>query len=137
MTSHATLLLLQLGGGLALRVGAPAQSGPGAVARAGFFDTFADNMKQMTDQRVAKVSHVMLRTDPAALNLRTKGEAYELLSAWKEVIGDDQKSEEKFAICAREVRLVRPPLHTTLVPFPLTSNRALAALRVREQGQGR
>ena len=27
----------------------------------------------------------MLRTDPAALDLRTKGEAYELLTGWKEV----------------------------------------------------
>jgi hypothetical protein len=67
--------------------------------RMNFFDKVTNNLKQMSDQRVARLSHVMLRTDPAALNVRTKGEAYELLSAWAEVIGDD---EERFARCARE-----------------------------------
>ncbi len=70
-----------------------------AMAGGNFFDTLTNNLKQISDQRVARVSHVMLRTDPAALNLRTKGEAYELLLGWKEVMGDDL---EKFEICATE-----------------------------------
>ena len=41
----------------------------------------------------------MLRTDAEALNYRTRGECYELLSVWKERIEDDP---EKFEICARE-----------------------------------
>ena len=72
------------------------------------FDDAWTNMKQMTDraypppnpptthasltvhaarcaERVARISHVMLRTDEAALNMRTAGEAYELLLGWKEV----------------------------------------------------
>ena len=69
-----------------------------AAAKANI-ETATDNMKQMSDQRIAHISHVMLRTDPAALNVRTKGECYECLTGWKETIGDD---EEKFAICARE-----------------------------------
>ena len=46
-----------------------------------------------------QISHVMLRTDPAALGQRTKGECNELLTEWKGVIGDDL---ERFARCARE-----------------------------------
>ena len=49
--------------------------------------------------RAAQISHVMLRTDPAALGQRTKGECNELLTEWKGVIGDDL---ERFARCARE-----------------------------------
>ena len=72
-----------------------------------FFDAIAqdplgmlkNNLMQLQDQRVAQISHVMLRTDPAALNVRTKGECYELLSTWKETIADDP---ERFAQCARE-----------------------------------
>ena len=41
----------------------------------------------------------MLRTDEAALNFRTRGECYELLSAWKERIDNDP---EKFDILVRE-----------------------------------
>jgi len=73
----------------------------------GLFDAIAqdplgmlkNNLQQMSDQRVAQISHVMLRTDPAALAQRTKGECFELLSTWKEVIGDDP---ERFALCASE-----------------------------------
>ena len=60
---------------------------------------------QMVDQRVARVSHVMLRTDEAALNLRTAGECYELLTGWKEVICDASREGtilERFETCARE-----------------------------------
>ena len=46
-----------------------------------------NNLMQMSDQRVARISHVMLRTDPAALAQRTKGECNELLTQWKAVIG--------------------------------------------------
>ena len=46
-----------------------------------------NNLMQMSDQRVAQISHVMLRTDPAALAQRTKGECHELLTQWKAVIG--------------------------------------------------
>ena len=66
---------------------------------------FFENLKQLSDQRVASVSHVMLRTDPAACALRTKGEAYELLSAYKETIkegSDEAEREERFRICAAE-----------------------------------
>ena len=73
--------------------------------RMSLFDTFVTNMKQMTDQRVARISHIMLRTDPAALNVRTKGECYELLSGWKEVICDASREGtmlERFEICAQE-----------------------------------
>lgn len=110
MKSLLVMLPMQLSGGLALSVGAASlrsRISPRATVHAGFFDQFTENMKQMTDQRVARIrrgaemtaprharrsplgrarhSHVMLRTDPAALNLRTKGEAYELLTGWKEV----------------------------------------------------
>lgn len=74
-------------------------------AQSNLLDTFNNNMKQMTDQRVVRISHVMLRADPSALNVRTKGECYELLSAWKEVICDDSREGtilERFEICARE-----------------------------------
>ena len=47
----------------------------------------------------AQISHVMLRTDPAALGQRTKGECNELLTEWKGTIADDL---ERFARCARE-----------------------------------
>tara|TARA_B110001452_G_scaffold243020_2_gene226149 strand:+ start:1427 stop:2017 length:591 start_codon:yes stop_codon:yes gene_type:complete len=84
------------------------RSGASSVAMAGnFLDAIAqdplgmlkNNLMQMQDQRVAQISHIMLRTDPAALNVRTKGECYELLSTWKETIADDA---ERFAQCARE-----------------------------------
>ena len=43
-----------------------------------FFDglggKLVDNLKQMSDQRVARISHVMLRTDEEAQCLRTRGE---------------------------------------------------------------
>ena len=102
-------ILLQLAGGCALRTGlarAP-QSQPRIVMVGGYFDAIAkdplgmlkNNLQQMSDQRVAQLSHVMLRTDAAALSQRTKGECFELLSSWKEVIGDDA---ERFARCARE-----------------------------------
>ena len=42
-----------------------------------------NNLMQMSDQRVARISHVMLRTDAAALSQRTKGECNELLTQWK------------------------------------------------------
>ena len=83
------------------------RSATDVVLAGGFLDAIAqdplgmlkNNLMQMQDQRVAQISHVMLRTDPAALNERTKGECYELLSTCKEVIGDDA---ERFAQCARE-----------------------------------
>mmetsp|Transcript_11790 Transcript_11790/g.30265 ORF Transcript_11790/g.30265 Transcript_11790/m.30265 type:complete len:176 (-) Transcript_11790:261-788(-) len=71
----------------------------------GFFGLFMGNMQQIADQRVAQISHVMLRTDEQALNIRTKGECYELLSSWKEVIEDESQEGtvlERFQICARE-----------------------------------
>ena len=46
-----------------------------------------------------RVSHVMLRTDEAALEYRTKGECYELLCGWKERIDDDA---EMFRILSSE-----------------------------------
>lgn len=64
-----------------------------------FFDQLSSGLKQMGDSRTAHLSHVMLRTDEAALNYRTRGECYELLSVWKERIDGDL---EKFEICARE-----------------------------------
>ena len=51
-----------------------------------------NNLMQMSDQRVARISHVMLRTDPAALAQRTKGECNELLTQWKAVIGHPNPS---------------------------------------------
>ena len=50
-----------------------------------------NNLMQMSDQRVARISHVMLRTDPAALAQRTKGECNELLTQWKAVIGHPRR----------------------------------------------
>lgn len=95
--------------GLVVGVRPTCTSGRGTnVAMAGgFLDAIAkdplgmlkNNLMQMQDQRVAQISHVMLRTDPAALNVRTKGECYELLSTWKETIADDA---QRFAQCARE-----------------------------------
>ena len=67
--------------------------------RMGLFDGIADAINRMSDQRVARISHVMLRTDTEACNYRTRGECYEMLTAWKERIGDD---EELFKICAEE-----------------------------------
>ena len=65
------------------------------------FNKFKDGM------RVARVSHVMLRTDPESLNFRTRGECYELLTGWKERItdessGSEEKMEELFKILAEE-----------------------------------
>ena len=53
-----------------------------------------NNLMQMSDQRVARISHVMLRTDPAALAQRTKGECNELLTQWKAVIGHPNPSPD-------------------------------------------
>ena len=64
-----------------------------------------DDLTNKAGQKVARVSHVMLRTDEAALNIRTKGECYEMLSAWKEVICDDSREGsvlDRFRICAQE-----------------------------------
>ena len=108
LLSAVAAMALAFGGTQALgirvgtRMGARALAAPrdaAAPIKMSFFDQVADNMKQMSDQRVAKISHVMLRTDEAALAVRTKGECYELLSAWKDVIQDDA---ERFATCARE-----------------------------------
>ena len=58
MKSLLVALLMQLSGGLALSVGAAAlrsRIGPRAAVHAGFFDQFTENMKQMTDQRVARI----------------------------------------------------------------------------------
>merc|ERR1719298_148302 len=94
------LVVLQFAGGTALLVGRPAHRlaahrlARGTTCMAGgFFEAIAqdpfgmlkNNLQQMTDQRVARISHVMLRTDPAALSQRTKGQCYELLTSWKEV----------------------------------------------------
>ena len=54
------------------------------------FEKFGDNMKQLTDQRVARVSHIMLPTTP---------ENVEQLAAWKAEISND---EEKFSARAKE-----------------------------------
>jgi hypothetical protein len=67
-------------------------------ARMGIFDQLASGLMQLGGQRL-RVSHVMLRTDDEALDYRTRGECYELLSAWKERIDDDL---EKFQICVSE-----------------------------------
>ena len=94
-----------------------------------FFDAIAqdplgmlkNNLMQLQDQRVAQISHVMLRTDPAALNVRTKGECYELLSTWKETIADDP---ERFAQCARERSECASKSHTPCRAARLASLRA-------------
>lgn len=101
------VVLLQLTSGAALLLPARPARSSAVVMAGGFFDAIAkdplgmlkNNLQQMSDQRVAQVSHVMLRTDPAALAVRTKGECFELLTQWKDVIGDDP---ERFAQCARE-----------------------------------
>ena len=53
-----------------------------------------NNLAQMSDQRVAQISHVMLRTDRAALAQRTKGECHELLTQWKAVNGHPNPKPE-------------------------------------------
>ena len=60
------------------------------------------NLKQMGDQRVAKVSHIVLAPGQCPLPLN---EALELLEQWKQEIGDDA---EKFAERARATRSARP-----------------------------
>ena len=71
----------------------------------GFFDQLSANLQQMGSALTPEqgngvfISHVMLRTDEAARNYRTRGECYELLSVWKERIDGD---EDKFSICAQE-----------------------------------
>ena len=65
-----------------------------------FFEQIAGKVKQMASPAAGvRIAHVMLRTDEEALNYRTRGECYELLSVWKERIDGDP---EKFDICARE-----------------------------------
>ena len=110
MLEVAASFVLHTTGTAAASCSAAATASCGAAASpkmmAGLFDRLAANIQQLgstlTDTSspiTARISHVMLRTDDAALNYRTKGECYELLSVWKERIDND---EEKFAICARE-----------------------------------
>ena len=94
------MLLVRDGCGFSLLFAPCHSHARSGCTRMGLFDQLADNIKSLTNQGpTARISHVMLRTDEAALNLRTKGECHELLSAWKERIEDDA---EKFEICARE-----------------------------------
>ena len=101
-TSSAFLLLL--GGATALHVGPRAVRSPGAarsVSTMGLLDGFAEATKhlpiqQMIDQRVAKVSHILMKPGGSM----TIEEARAQFEAWKVEIGGDS---DKFAEVARRV----------------------------------
>jgi len=69
---------------------APRLSSPRMEGFGDFFGQVAKNMKQMTDQRVGRASHIMLRPSESAV---------ETLNAWKAEIAND---DEKFQSRARE-----------------------------------
>ena len=96
-TTRTMLLLLAcLPRSGSIRVSGSLQKARSATPRMGLFDQLRE---MATPGEKARISHVMLRTDAEACNLRTRGECYEMLSAWKERIGDDP---ELFRICAEE-----------------------------------
>ena len=65
-----------------------------AAPKMNFGEAFARSMSQMTDQRVARVSTIVIPFNTE----KTLEEAYACFESWKEEIGDD---EENFAEVAR------------------------------------
>eukprot|EP00967_Tisochrysis_lutea_P049380 scaffold60483_cov39-Tisochrysis_lutea.AAC.1 len=68
----------------------PPTPSPPLAGLSGFLGQIAKNMKQMTDQRVGRASHIMLRPSASAA---------ETLDGWKVEIADD---EDKFQARARK-----------------------------------
>ena len=98
---HLLLLLVHQGVGyFPTRTSGSCVGSPRTNVALNLFENLKAQAASLTgSQPVVRISHVMLRTDEAALNVRTKGECYEMLTAWKERIDDDA---EKFIICAEE-----------------------------------
>ena len=93
--AHAALL----GGGSTVQ--RPRRSGGGLQMN--IFDQFTTNLKQLSDQRVARASHIMLK--PAD---EDRSSAWESLKAWKEEIGSDDTTFAEYAkehsVCSTKVK---------------------------------
>ena len=79
--------------------GAQGRAGAVRMEQGGLGDLFkqvSQNMKQMTDQRVGRASHIMLRPSDDA--------AAELLREWKAEIGDDEAKFQERARASSECR---------------------------------